>query len=221
MKTFINIILLILFPLSGKTNDTTHFHSYLKLGSGMALHADLNPFNSALESQNIAPLTPFTLSTVIQGKVRKNNSAVHFNFSIQNLSNGVQQPETQVIFNLYHFSLNYGADLLNGNEILSLEPFIGVGGTFGDFFIFSQDSTQTFPEVLNGAQNLFYEQPSIAFMAEAGLRLDIGVPNKRIGYFFELNALHQFNDWKWKAVNVPLNRITTIRLNLGFRFKLF
>jgi hypothetical protein len=221
MKTFFNIIVLLLFPLWGKTNDTTHFHSYLKLGSGMALHADLDPFNSALESQNIAPLSPFTLSTVIQGKVRKNNSSVHFNFSIQNLSNGVQRPETQVIFNLYHFSINYGTDLLHENRKLSLEPFIGIGGTFGDFFIFSQDSTQTFTEALNGAQNLFYEQPSIAFMAEAGLRLEIGIPDKRIAYFFELNALHQFNDWKWKTTNMQLNQLTAIRLNLGCRFKLF
>jgi len=210
-----------LLSFTGMANDTTDYHTFLKFAPGIAVHSDLRDLNASLESENISPVRPWTFSTIIQGRIQKNRSAFQLNFSIHNLNNGEELPKKQVIFNLYHFSINYGSDLLPQNPQLRLEPFIGLGGTLGDFFIFSQDSAQTFNQALNGAQNLFYEQPSLALFGEAGIRFDFGLTQKRIAYFAELTTLQQLTPWKWELEAMKLTQLTAVRFNLGFRFKLF
>jgi len=221
MKFILSILLATTIGNVTYSADSTRYITHFKLAPGISFHARLTDLNQALNVEGTSEINPFTFSTLIQGKIQKDRSAYQLSFAINNLNNREKMPETQVVYNLYHFSLSYGSDILRRFPNLRLEPFIGLGGTFGDFFIFSSDSSQSFSQINNGAQNLFYEQPSPALFGESGLRLEFAEPKKRIGYYAEFNAQQQLTNWEWKLQNMPMKRLSIIRFHLGFRFRLF
>lgn len=215
------LISAVFFIHTAFSSDTTKFKTFFKIAPGLAYHGGLEEFNDLLSNNAVSKIAPNSFSSLIQGKIQRNNASYQLSFSINNLNNRSSLPQTQVIFNLYHFSLNYGTDLLKSNDQFRLEPFIGLGGTFGDFFVFSSDTLQSTNQVLDGAQNLYYEQPKLALIAESGIRCEYAAMGKRMGYFAELNAIVQFNDWNWQIENMVLNKLSVLRFNIGFRFKLF
>lgn len=224
MPNIMRVLLLIsavFFIHTAFSCDTTKFKTFFKIGPGLAYHGGLEEFNDLLSNNAVSKIAPSSFSSLIQGKIQRNNASYQLSFSINNLNNRSSLPQTQVIFNLYHFSLNYGTDLLKSNDQFRLEPFIGLGGTFGDFFVFSSDTLQSTNQVLDGAQNLYYEQPKLALIAESGIRCEYAATGKRMGYFAELNAIVQFNAWNWQIENMVLNKLSVLRFNIGFRFKLF
>jgi len=221
MKFRLSIALCLFLSIATYSADSTKYITSFKFAPGLSVHNGLDEINLTFDSNGVHSINPISFSTLIQGRIQRGKSSYQLNLSICSLNNGSKLPLTQVNYNRYLFTLNYGTDILLNRPRLRLEPFIGFGASFGDFFIFTEDSIQTFDQAIGGAQNIFYEQSKPTFIGEAGIRLEFGNQANRIGYYAEFNTSHQFSDWNWKVNDMPLRRMTSLRFNLGFRFKLF
>ena len=191
---------------------------FINVGLGGQYLTQLNNFNAALDSQNIAPIKPIFPAVHTGVGWSSEQTVIGVDIGVNFGGNGSDLSDFSISTTALSATLYYSYRWKFKEHFL-LEPSFKFGGSIMQITAQSSDTLLNENEFYSGFTNMYFDQSTpLLYLAPELLTGFLMGEKEQSMIYFKMNYQLSLTEYNWKHANLPLRKSDGLILNLGYRY---